>query len=309
MKILIAEDQPTAALLLRHSLTRLGHKVDVASDGEAAWEMIRDSDAPILISDWMMPRLDGPGLCRRIREAALERYIYIILLTTRDRHEDKLTGLRAGADDFLTKPPDPDELAVRLEIAGRILAVHETAARQNRKLAELAATDELTGTKNRRRFREDLDLLFSQAGRYGSPLSLIMMDIDNFKQYNDRYGHLAGDEVLRIFGKTLLSTLRATDVVARYGGEEFVVLLPATGKEDAMRAAERIRSALRKCDWAHENITASLGLSVVSPSTTTVEDLVGQADRALYVSKENGRDRVTVYEPATATVNPLISHS
>ena len=125
--------------------------------------MIREGDASVLISDWMMPRLDGPDLCRRIRAARIDRYIYIILLTSLDRREDRVKGLRAGADDFLTKPPDPDELAVRLEIAGRILAVHDQLARQNALLAELAATDELTGVKNRRRFREDLDLLFAQA--------------------------------------------------------------------------------------------------------------------------------------------------
>jgi diguanylate cyclase (GGDEF)-like protein len=297
MKILIAEDQPTSALLLRHSLARLGHQVDVASDGEIAWEMIRNGDARLLISDWMMPRLDGPQLCRRIRESCLERYIYIILLTTRDRHGDKLTGLRAGADDFLTKPPDLEELAVRLEIACRILAVHETMARQNLKLAELAATDDLTKTKNRRRFQEDLDLLFSQAGRHNSQLSLVMLDIDHFKQYNDTFGHPAGDEVLRLVGATLHSELRAHDVVARYGGEEFAVLLPATNGEAATRVAERLRAAFAKCTWPHDQVTASYGIAIVGPSTTTAADLVDQADRALYQSKAEGRNRITLFQP------------
>ena len=197
MKILIAEDQPAAALYLRRTLEKMGHQAEVAPDGEAAWQMIRDGDTPLLISDWMMPHLDGPELCRRLRAVAADRYIYIILLTSLDRREDRLKGLRAGADDFLTKPPDPDELAVRLEIAERILAVHDQLARQNARLAELATTDELTGVKNRRRFREDLDLLFAQADRLGSPLSLIMLDIDHFKQYNDSFGHPAGDRVLR----------------------------------------------------------------------------------------------------------------
>jgi two-component system cell cycle response regulator len=297
MKILIAEDQPTSALLLRHSLARLGHQVDVAGDGEVAWEMIRDSDARLLISDWMMPRLDGPDLCRRIREAALDRYIYIILLTTRDRQEDKLKGLRAGADDFLTKPLDPEELAVRLEVACRILAVHENSARQNLKLAELAATDELTNVKNRRRFREDLDLLFSQAGRYNSPLSLIMLDIDHFKQYNDTFGHPAGDDVLRGVGATLQAELRIHDVVARFGGEEFIVLLPATGSTEALQVAERLRASLANRDWPHRKITASFGVSMLGPTTPTAADLVDQADRALYQSKEQGRDRVTLFQP------------
>jgi diguanylate cyclase (GGDEF)-like protein len=305
MKILIAEDQPTSALLLRHLLTRLGHQVDVAGDGEIAWEMIRDNDARLLISDWIMPRLDGPELCRRIREAGLDRYIYIILLTTRDRHEDKLKGLRAGADDFLIKPPDPDELAVRLEIACRILAVYERLAEQNIKLAELAATDELTKTKNRRRFREDLDLLFSQACRYNSPLSLIMLDIDHFKQYNDTFGHPAGDEVLRLVGATLREHLRTHDVVARFGGEEFIILLPATGSDEALHVAERLRESLAECDWPHGKVTASLGVSMLNSTTPTAADLVDQADRALYQSKEQGRNRVTLFQPSALSVQTL----
>ncbi len=163
MKILIAEDQPVAALYLRRTLENLGHQAEVAPDGEAAWQLIRDGEIPLLISDWMMPRLDGLELCRRLRAVRLDRYIYIILLTSLDRRDDRVKGLRAGADDFLTKPPDPEELAVRLEIAERILAVHDQLARQNALLAELAATDELTGVKNRRRFREDLEMLFGQA--------------------------------------------------------------------------------------------------------------------------------------------------
>ncbi len=206
MRILIAEDQPVAALYLRRSLEKMGHQAEVAPDGEAAWRMIRDGDASLLISDWMMPHLDGLDLCRRIRAAGPGRYIYIILLTSLDRREDRVNGLRAGADDFLTKPPDPDELAVRLEIAERILAVHDQLARQNARLAELASTDELTGVKNRRRFREDLDLYFSQAHRQGFPLSLILLDIDRFKQYNDAFGHPAGDLVLQRVGTSWPAT-------------------------------------------------------------------------------------------------------
>ena len=224
MKILIAEDQPPAALYLRRTLERMGHEATVAPDGEQAWRIMseRRSTALDLRLDDAPPRRPRavpahPGRRRR------NRYTYIILLTSRDRREDRLTGLRAGADDFLTKPPDPDELAVRLEIAERILEVHEQLARQNAQLAELATIDELTGTKNRRRFREDLELLFGQADRLGSPLSLIMLDLDHFKQYNDSFGHPAGDEVLHWTGSILRAAVRGHDVVARYGGEEFVV--------------------------------------------------------------------------------------
>jgi diguanylate cyclase (GGDEF)-like protein len=295
MKILIAEDQPPAALYLRRTLEKMGHEAIVAPDGEVAWRIVRDGETPLLISDWMMPHLDGPELCRRIRSEERDRYTYIILLTSRDRREDKLQGLRAGADDFLTKPPDPDELAVRLEIAERILAVHSLLARQNARLAELAATDELTGVKNRRRFREDLELFFSQADRQGSPLSLIMLDIDRFKQYNDAFGHPAGDEVLHWVGSTLRAVVRNHDVVARYGGEEFVVLLPATSVEESMEVAERLRLAIACRPWPHRKVTASLGVATSDPETPDAVALVDQADRALYRSKQDGRDRITHY--------------
>ena len=295
MKILIAEDQAPSALHLRRTLERMGHEPTVAPDGEQAWRIVQSGLAPLLISDWMMPLVDGPELCRRIRSAALEQYTYIILLTSRDRKEDRLEGLRAGADDFLTKPPDPDELAVRLEIAERILKVHAQLARQNERLAELAAVDELTGTKNRRRFREDLELLFAQAERLGSPLSLIMLDLDQFKAYNDAFGHPAGDEVLRLLGVTLRSVLRSHDVVARYGGEEFVVLLPATGEDEAIQVAERLRTAIAMRPWPRRKVTASLGVGTIGPHTAGTSALVEQADRALYHSKQAGRNQVTHY--------------
>jgi two-component system chemotaxis response regulator CheY len=296
MKILIAEDQKVAALYLRRTLEKLGHEVEIAPDGEAAWRMICDGGVSLLISDWMMPNLDGPELCRRLRASPPNRYIYIILLTSLDRHEDRVKGLRAGADDFLTKPPDPDELAVRLEIAERILAVHDQLARQNALLAELAATDELTGAKNRRRFREDLDLFFAQANRLGLPLSVIMLDIDHFKRYNDAFGHPAGDHVLQQVGRMLRSTVRGHDVVARYGGEEFVVLLPATSAADAFEVAERLRGSIAGHDWPHRAVTASFGVATYGPDTPDAVALVERADRALYASKEAGRNRTRHFD-------------
>jgi diguanylate cyclase (GGDEF)-like protein len=296
VNILIAEDQPPAALYLLRTLERIGHKATVARDGEEAWRIIQNRDVPLLISDWMMPKLDGPELCRRIRASASNRYTFIILLTSRDRREDRLTGLRAGADDFLIKPPDPDELAVRLEIADRILAVHYQLALQNEQLVELATVDELTGTKNRRRFREDLELLFGQADRLASPLSLIMLDLDHFKQYNDSFGHPAGDEVLHTSGSILRAVVRAHDVVARYGGEEFVVLMPATDANQAVDVAERLRSAIACRPWPHCQMTASLGVATSGPATPNAAALVDQADQALYYSKQSGRNQVNHYK-------------
>jgi two-component system chemotaxis response regulator CheY len=294
MKILIAEDQPPAALYLRRTLERMGHAPVIAPDGEAAWDILARDGADVLISDWMMPRLDGLGLCRRVRAVEHDRYTYVILLTARNNRDDRLEGLHAGADDFLTKPPDPDELDLRLQIAGRILAVHEELARNNARLAELATTDALTGVRNRRRFHEDLDLLLAQARRLREPLSLVMLDVDHFKSFNDTFGHPAGDDVLRRLGKVLLRSVRGHDLVARYGGEEFAVLLPATNPSEAVLVAERVRSAFRDEPWPHRPVTASLGVATAGPTEFgTVDDLIQRADEALYRSKRDGRDRVT----------------
>jgi diguanylate cyclase (GGDEF)-like protein len=304
MKILIAEDQLPTARYLRRLLEQMGHEVQEACDGEEAWEFLRREPVPLLISDWMMPRLDGLDLCRRIRSQITDGYIYIILLTARNSREDKLKGLNAGADDFLTKPLDADELCVRLEIATRILDVHNALNRQNSRLIEIATTDELTGVNNRRRFGEDLNLHAALAARHGLPLSLIMLDVDHFKQYNDTYGHLAGDDVLRTIATILRTEVREHDLVARYGGEEFVLLLPSTGPEAATEVAERLRKAISKGTWNMVQLTASFGVATTDPShMITVEELIAQADEALYYSKNAGRNRVThIWNPPSKAV-------
>jgi diguanylate cyclase (GGDEF)-like protein len=314
VKVLIAEDQPPAALFLRRNLERMGHEVTVATNGDDAWHLIETGDAPLLISDWTMPGVDGPALCRRIRANDLGRYIYVILLTSRGRRDDMLEGLGAGADDFLVKPPDPDELAVRLAIAGRIVAVHEALARQNARLAALAMTDELTRVKNRRRFSEDLEAHCSMAARCVLPLSLAMLDLDGFKQYNDSFGHPAGDEVLRAVADALCSHVREHDVVARYGGEEFVVLLPSTDADGAMIVAERLRSAIAGRPGLLRPVTASIGVTTAFPATADgSRAMIDQADKALYRAKRAGRNRVAHYrdrglstlEPSTSTAVEL----
>lgn len=297
MKILIAEDQPPSALFLARTLQRLGHEVVVARDGVEAWEILQAEAVPVLISDWLMPRLEGPGLCRRVRDRGGDHYTYIILLTSKESREDRLAGLRSGADDFLTKPVDGDELAVRLEIAGRILAVHQALARQNALLAELATVDELTGVKNRRRFREDLEMFFAVTLRRGTPLSIIMLDVDSFKSYNDAFGHPAGDSVLRAVADEIRNDVRAHDVVARFGGEEFAILLPSTGALDAVAIAERIRYRIERHPWALRKVTASLGVATTGADVHDAQSLVEAADNALYRAKRAGRNRVATHEP------------
>ena len=308
MRILVAEDQPTCAQFLRRVLEHLGHEVDLVPDGEAAWQAIAETEANLLISDWVMPRLDGLELCRRIRAARLNHYIYIILLTAKDRREDLIAGLRAGADDFLTKPPDHDELAVRLEVAARILAVHAELARKNAVLESLAVTDALTTLANRRAFDAELSREVAVANRTGALLSLIMLDVDFFKRYNDDFGHPAGDEVLRAVGNAIRASIRGTDVAARYGGEEFAVLLPRTDMSSAVRVGERIRIEIATNSNLLRRVTASLGVATLAPGGD-LASLVNQADKALYRAKQTGRDRVLHYDwlddlkPTEATSN------
>jgi diguanylate cyclase (GGDEF)-like protein len=296
MRVLIAEDEEVTAARLRGCLVAMGHDVVVATDGLQAWELIQKDHMPLVISDWSMPHLDGPSLCRRIRGQVDSLYTYVMLLTAKAGQADRMDGLRAGADDFLIKPVHPDELAVRLEIARRILAVQERLQRQNEMLAELASTDELTGLANRREFFRMLETNFAVATRQGIPLSLVFFDVDHFKTYNDAFGHIAGDGALRMFGQTVRATVREHETVARYGGEEFAAILLGTSRGAARDAAERLRSAIAKRDWPHRRITASFGVSTIGPAVRTVTQLVDQADVALYLSKRQGRDRVSHYD-------------
>ncbi len=243
MTILIAEDDPVSSLVLRRSLDGLDEEIVAASDGEEAWRIVRDRhDIRIVISDWMMPRVDGVELCRRVRALTDRPYVYFILLTAKAFREDRLAGLAAGADDFLTKPLDRAELLARLSVARRLIAtqeelrlrseqleqLHAELSRQNERLAELATSDGLTGLKNHRHFRDALAIGLSLANREQMPYSLVMLDVDHFKQYNDAFGHPAGDAVLCDLARVLRGSVREHDLVARYGGEEFVLLLPMT---------------------------------------------------------------------------------
>jgi two-component system chemotaxis response regulator CheY len=292
LRILLAEDEVVTAAALRGTLTALGHEVTVAPDGLLAWQVVQDQPISVVISDWMMPGLDGPSLCRRIRGMGDSPYIYFILISVRDRQADRMEGLRAGADDFLSKPFDSAELAVRLEIARRILAVQERLERQNARLVELATTDDLTGLANRREFLRSLKAHYGLAKRQGVPLSLVLMDIDYFKDFNDSFGHPAGDAALRAFAQTIRGACREHEPVARLGGEEFALMLLGACREQASAAAERIRRTLTARRWPHRPITASFGIATTGPGIAGVDDLMEQADSALYLAKRHGRNRV-----------------
>ncbi|MDX2510641.1 MAG: diguanylate cyclase [Desulfobacterales bacterium] len=293
MKILIAEDDPISRRILEANLLEWGYEVMVASDGGEAWEIIQQPESPnLIISDWMMPRMDGLALCREIRNMEKSEYIYFIILTAKGEKKDIIEGLEAGADDFLVKPFNHEELKCRIRIGERILNLEE-------RILQLANTDALTGLLNRRAFMHRMEAEIHWAARRQEPFSLIMADIDHCKRVNDTYGHQAGDFVLKEFANLLVTSTRPYDLIARYGGEEFIFCLPGTDSVQSQLAAERI------CHKVAENmivlagqsesirITASFGVAVFSPgSDDTIDAVIKRADDALYKAKLEGRNCV-----------------
>jgi two-component system cell cycle response regulator len=445
-RVLVAEDDRVAARVLERLLRQAGYEVQLAHDGKQAWELYQQQPVPLVITDWMMPEMDGLELCRRLRENPHNGYTYIILLTARDQKEDQITALESGADDFLNKPLNAAELQARLRVAERILQMEANLQQQkqhlqmlneelqaqteqlqhsvrliefaNRRFAELfenlpiacftfdaegilhewnhaaeqfygypkqevlfrsmfekvftgdaaermqqlmqmvlngsvlqgiesrdqdatgrviyvmrsafpmrtptgeivggivavvdvsdrveyeqhleslARTDGLTGIANHRAFQEFLQQHFNEASRYHQPLALALIDVDYFKQFNDTFGHQAGDEVLKRVARILRENVRQADFVARYGGEEFAIVFPATNIESASQVAERLRQAIEEAEWEHRPVTASFGVASLQPCMQTPQELIEAADHALYKAKAAGRNRVCLFNPS-----------
>lgn len=450
MKVLIAEDDKIAAMMLQRVLEQQGYEVILADDGQTAWETFQKEVFPIVISDWMMPHIEGHDLCRHIRASNNSNYTYFILLTSQDHKQARIEALEAGVDDFLAKPVDREELRARLIVAKRILniqaqllqhnqelthlssqlqvqadelqqsqrmlqqanrrfielfehvpiacftfdmdgIIHEwnQASSQlygwdkaqvlfrsmfdtlfrdkteanghamleqvktgeytcgldcedmrsdgdiryvtrsifplrgadesiiggivanvdvtervqyerelkslNERLENLAVTDGLTGLKNHRAFREYLNRQFSIASQRNLPLSVILLDVDKFKDLNDTFGHPAGDEVLKQVAQILKDNSRESDFTARYGGEEFVIVLPNAQGAVACEVAERLRIAIEQATWEYRAVTASFGVATLRHGTPDVQTLIDEADKALYQSKTEGRNRVTFW--------------
>ncbi len=471
MKVLIAEDDIVSSMVLRQNLQKMGFDVISASNGNEAWMFYQAQPVKLLITDWMMPVMDGIELCKLIRGSGAP-YTYIILLTAKDRQEDKINGLENGADDFMLKPLDQRDLEARLNVALRILAMQEqlqqyskeqeimkeeaeiqnvqlqealkyskeanhrfselfmglpiacfafdsdgcirewnrtcedlyglTAdkvyerrfweviarpndyktyqrmnaevfkgikyegmemtvvrpdgqmrqilqntfplhgpsadvlgaisagiditdrkylekqlaqqlqiekklsqkldqqrselAAANARLSRLVITDGLTGLKNHRHFREQLQQAFSHSQRHHTPFSMIMLDVDKFKEYNDTFGHMAGDEALIAIANVMEKSVRDHDITARYGGEEFAILLLSTDADHAMFVAERLRHSIQSYAWPKRIVTASIGVSTYTDDKEDANQIVDEADKALYFSKRNGRNRVSHYD-------------
>ncbi len=300
MRILVAEDNPVFQSMLNNMLGKWGYEVVLAGDGKFAWEILQQEQAPPLaILDWMMPGLDGVEICRRIRRADKQRYIYVILLTAKTEQKDLVEGMEAGADDYLTKPFNTHELRVRLRAGRRILDLQEQLLEAQEALREQATHDGLTGLWNRTTILEILQKEAARSERENFPLAVLMADLDNFKMINDTYGHLAGDQVLRESARRMRSNVRTYDAIGRYGGEEFLVVLPGCDESGGVAQAERLRESIGSQPVTTTDgdipVTCSLGLSWAPRCRPgTRKELLRSADAALYTAKRSGRNRLMV---------------
>ena len=293
MKILIADDDPISVLYLQDMLGEWGYDVMVAADGLRALEILRQEDGPVLaVLDWMMPGMDGIDVCRAIRDSIKDRYVYMIMLTSRTETEFIVAAMNAGADDYIAKPFNPEEMQVRVR-AGRRIAELELELRM------LASRDALTGIYNRGAIIDILQRELARRGRTQEAVSVIFCDLDHFKQINDTYGHLAGDEVLREVTRRMAATLRPYDSFGRYGGEEMLGVLPNCEVEGALEVAERMRAAVGdvvvRTGYGDVSTTVSIGVATVRrDEVATLGALLHRADGALYRAKQNGRDCITI---------------
>jgi two-component system chemotaxis response regulator CheY len=307
MRILIVDDDPLSRRLLNVSLAWGKHEVLEAEDGQIAWDLWQHDPVRLIITDWMMPNIDGPELIRRIRAAQTSGYTYIILLTARGTKTEIVTGLRSGADDYLTKPFHTEELLARVNIGERILNLEESLNSSNQKMQFLATHDGLTDLLNRRAIQEHAEAEINRAYREHTAVSLALLDVDHFKSINDRYGHLTGDQALLHVAQLLREKTRPYDWVGRWGGEEFLIVLPNATLVDAGVVAERIRVAIEQTPLAlagngQLSLRASLGCACLMNQSEgeapplSLDELVHKADEALYRAKETGRNRVCLAE-------------
>ncbi|WP_305041354.1 diguanylate cyclase [Geoalkalibacter sp.] len=297
--VLIVEDNPPLCRLLQETLGEAGHASVCVGSGPQALAQLEGEYFPIVVTDLAIPGMDGLDLCRTIRARFQNHYIYIIVLTARDSQEDLLEGLEAGADEYLVKPVGAAELRARLKIARRILALEQSLKKSLEEFKSLSVIDALTGFFNRRYLVEHLPQEIKRAVRYGRPLSILLFDFDHFKDVNDRFGHLVGDEVLRQCASCVGEALRQDlDWAVRYGGEEFLVVLPETPLEGALVVAERLRRCFAERDILTTagalRVTASFGVAslprMAPQQRLPMETLIECADRRLYEAKSEGRN-------------------
>jgi diguanylate cyclase (GGDEF)-like protein len=306
MKVLVVEDGRTTRMMLRSAVEGLGHECLTAADGSEAWELFRDQGADVIISDWLMPGIEGPELCRMVR-AHSGPYTYFILLTAFNDRSHAMEGMQAGADDYLSKKLDVNDLQLRLIAAERVTGLHKRLTEQDARLRSLAEVDQLTQLANRHKSTEVVTHLLALARRQSQPLSVVLVDVDYFKQVNDRHGHAKGDEVLFRLGAILKQSFRDEDVVARWGGEEFVVGMYGMDAGDGVARLYRVLETVRRevfvgAEGVQFSIAFSAGVAEFPRHGTDLQSLYRAADAALYRAKDAGRGRIFAAETDAVVV-------
>ncbi len=297
--VLIVDDSEVQRLLMRKAIESMGmfSSIHEAGDGLTGFATMRRESVDIVLCDLRMPRCDGYGLLRLKCNDARTSATPVLMLTASDDVPTRVRVLEAGASDYVSKPARPEELRARLSVHLKLKQLHDELRHKTEELDRLAHTDTLTGIANRRHFDEALEREVDRSSRYRRPLSVVMIDLDHFKQLNDTHGHLGGDHALKAVADVLVREVRKPDLVARYGGEEFAVVLPETSARDAVTVAERIREKLASMCVVWEGqelaVTASMGVaSCPSVAVARAEELLERADSALYAAKASGRNRV-----------------
>jgi diguanylate cyclase (GGDEF)-like protein len=310
MRILIADDEAMSRRLLQKTLERAGYEVLAVENGRQAADQLCVTNGPKLaLLDWVMPELDGPGVCREVRKRKEQSYVYMVLLTSKEAKEDVVAGLGSGADDYLTKPFDAEELKARLRTGLRILDLENRLVEAREEMRFKAMHDSLTSLWNRGMILELLGRELSRSRREHVSTAILLCDLDHFKNVNDTFGHLAGDEVLRETARRLLSSVRSYDFVGRYGGEEFLVVLNNCDPAFGFVRAEQIRKTIAQCPVQTSNgvVPVSMSLGVLLShewGLRSVEELLQEADLALYAAKAAGRNCVKVASPNTISRVP-----
>jgi diguanylate cyclase (GGDEF)-like protein len=308
-KILVVDDSRTHLEKLVAVLQREAFDVRTATTGREALLKVRAEPPDLVLLDLVLPDMEGLEVLRFVKARPDDQFTPVIILSAKADTDSKVAGLRIGADDYLTKPFEDREIVARCAAMLRIKSLQDQLRATQRKLEEQSITDGLTGLKNRRLFDERLDEEFRRAQRYADPVSLIMIDLDHFKQVNDRFGHQMGDLVLREAAACIRASIRDPDICARYGGEEFAVILPKTHLSGALAVAERIWRELGQKVYHQEiteggrakpvdvRVTASIGLAFFpSKDITSAALLVKFADEALYQAKHSGRNTICLYQ-------------
>jgi len=319
MKILIAEDDRASRIMLNSMLSKWGYEVVAVDDGSQAREVLLEEDPPQLaILDWMMPAPDGVELCRLVRnkespnvsddheenayfQANPRYYIYIILLSAKAQREDMIQGLDAGADDYITKPFNAEELQARIRAGLRIVDLQNQLINTQKRLQHLARIDYLTGIFNRRAIIERLKQEMARSTREKAPLSLAILDIDHFKRVNDTLGHHTGDGVLVECVRRMQELLREYDILGRFGGEEFLLIIPGTNEHQSLEICERIRQRIgeRSMDIECHSVTVTMSMGLTTwRQEISLDDLITKVDDALYRAKGCGRNQIATAEIA-----------